>query len=236
MDLHSERLEAKLNAVDWAVRDVLVGTMRSLQQLDICRKDCFYYIPAERLQDSDFPVRYVALYQSQYVFGAQAGVRYYGEVTKCSAVRRSAITEVSPRRGTEENLYYRFDIREWKQLNRPIEAKETGFVRDFTNLFLLEHSVQTPELWLRTEEEYRLCSALKRAVWGDTINEPDNGLAFEFRGFTVSFAEGKIFVSDKGRAFAQYELSHFLQDPGAVVRGIRRECLRRDSMRELSKI
>ena len=39
MDLHSERLEAKLNAVDWAVRDVLVGTMRSLQQLDICRKD-----------------------------------------------------------------------------------------------------------------------------------------------------------------------------------------------------
>ena len=124
----------------------------------------------------------------------------------------------------------------WKQLNRPIEAKETGFVRDFTNLFLLEHSVQTPELWLRTEEEYRLCSALKRAVWGDTINEPDNGLAFEFRGFTVSFAEGKIFVSDEGRTFARYELSHFLQDPGAVVRGIRRECLQRDSMRELSKI
>ena len=215
-----EKLEAKLKAVDWAVRDVLVGTMRSLQQLDICRKDCFYYIPAERLQDSDFPVRYVALYQSQYVFGAQAGVRYYGEVTKCSAVRRSAITEVSPRRGTEGNFYYRFDIREWKQLNRPIEAKETGFVRDFTNLFLLEHSVQTPELWLRTEEEYRLCSALKRAVWGDTINEP----------------EGKIFVSDEGRAFARYEISHFLQDPGAVVRGIRRECLRRDSMRELSKI
>jgi len=76
-------------------------------------------------------------------------------------------------------------------------------------LFLLEHSVQTPELWLRTEEEYRLCSALKRAVWGDTINEPDNGLAFEFRGFTVSFAEGKIFVSDEGRAFARYEISHF---------------------------
>ena len=86
------------------------------------------------------------------------------------------------------------------------------------------------------EEEYRLCSALKRAVWGDTINEPDNGLAFEFRGFTVSFAEGKIFVSDEGRTFVRYEISHFLQDPGAVVRGIRRECLRRDSMRELSKI
>ena len=153
----------------------------------------FYYIPAERLQDSSFPIRYVALYQSQYVFGAQAGVRYYGEVTKCSAVRRSAITEIDPRRGTEENLYYRFDIRKWKQLNRPIEAKETGFVRDFTNLFLLEHSIRTPELWLRTEEEYRLCSALKRAVWGDTINEPDNGLAFEIPGLHRKLCGGEKF-------------------------------------------
>ena len=153
-----------------------VGTMRSPQQLDICRKDCFYYIPAERLQDSDFPIRYVALYQSQYVFGAQAGVRYYGDVTKCSAVRRSAITEVSPRRGTEGNFYYRFDIREWKQLNRPIEAKETGFVRDFTNLFSWSTVSRRRNSGSARKSEYRLCSALKRAVWGDTINEPDNGL------------------------------------------------------------
>ena len=32
-------------------------------------------------------------------------------------------------------------------------------------------------------------------------------------GFTVSFAEGKIFVSDEGRAFARYELSHFCRIP-----------------------
>ena len=35
-----EKLEAKLKAVDRAVRDVLVGTMRSQQQLEICRKPC----------------------------------------------------------------------------------------------------------------------------------------------------------------------------------------------------
>ena len=84
-----EKLEAKLKAVDWAVRDVLVGTMRSPQQLDICRKDCFYYIPAERLQDSDFPVRYVALYQSQYVFGAQAGTTAKSRNAAPSAGARS---------------------------------------------------------------------------------------------------------------------------------------------------
>ena len=124
MDLHSERLEAKLNAVDWAVRDVLVGTVRSPQQLDICRRHRFYYIPAEQLGDEAFSVRIVALYQSQYVFGPQAGVQYYGEVTKCSPVCRDDITELRARKGTEQNLYYRFEIREWKRLNRPIAARE----------------------------------------------------------------------------------------------------------------
>ena len=125
MDLHSERLEAKLNAVDWAVRDVLVGTVRSPQQLDICRRHRFYYIPAEQLGDEAFSVRIVALYQSQYVFGPQAGVQYYGEVTKCSPVCRGDITELRARKGTEQNLYYRFEIREWKRLNRPIAARES---------------------------------------------------------------------------------------------------------------
>ena len=87
-----EKLEAKLKAVDWAVRDVLVGTMRSPQQLDICRRHRFYYIPAEQLGDEAFSVRIVALYQSQYVFGPQAGVQYYGEVTKCSLVCRQSRT------------------------------------------------------------------------------------------------------------------------------------------------
>ena len=163
MDLHSERLEAKLNAVDWAVRDVLVGTVRSPQQLDICRRHRFYYIPAEQLGDEAFSVRIVALYQSQYVFGPQAGVQYYGEVTKCSPVCRGDITELRARKGTEQNLYYRFEIREWKRLNRPIAARESCFVKGLTSRFQLEHSAETPELWLRSQEEYRLYLNLRQA-------------------------------------------------------------------------
>ena len=164
MGLHSERLEAKLNAVDWAVRDVLVGTVRSPQQLDICRRHRFYYIPAEQLGDEAFSVRIVALYQSQYVFGPQAGVQYYGEVTKCSPVCRGDITELRARKGTEQNLYYRFEIREWKRLNRPIAARESCFVKGLTSRFQLEHSAETPELWLRSQEEYRLCLNLRQAL------------------------------------------------------------------------
>ena len=114
-------------------------------------------------------------------------------------------------------------------------GQRNGLCKDFTNLFLLEHSVQTPELWLRTEEEYRLCSALKRAVWGDTINEPDNGLAFEFRGFTVSFAEGKKFSFQTKAALLRGMRSRIFA--GSVLwSGASEENASGDSMRELSKI
>lgn len=236
MDLHSERLEAKLNAVDWAVRDVLVGTVRGPQQLDICRKHRFYYIPAEQLGDEAFSVRMVALYQSQYVFGPQAGVQYYGEVTKCSPVCRGDITEIRARKGTEQNLYYRFEIREWKRLNRPIAARESCFVKGLTSRFQLEHSAETPELWLRSQEEYRLCLNLRQALADTSINEADNDLGFAFRDFAVRFEGGKILVSDKGWVFAQYETADFLQNAEGVFRKLYRECVQRDSMNELSKI
>ena len=236
MDLHSERLEAKLNAVDWAVRDVLVGTVRSPQQLDICRRHRFYYIPAEQLGDEASSIRSVALYQSQYVFGPQAGVRYYGEVTKCSSVCRGDITELRARKGTEQTLYYRFEIREWKRLNRPIAARESCFIKGLTSRFQLEHSAETPELWLRSKEEYRLCLNLRQALTDVSINEADNDHGFGFRNFEVCFEGGKILVSDKGWVFAQYEIADFLQNAEGVLRKLYRECIQRDSMNELSKL
>lgn len=237
MNTLSERLEAKLKAADWSVRDMLVGTVRSPQQLEACREHRFYYIPAEQLPEAAaFSVRWVALYQSQYVFGPKAGIRYYGEVTKCSAVCRGGIPEVPARKGTEQAPYYRFEIKEWKRLNRPIAARESCFVRGFTNLFLLEHSAETPQLWLRTEEEYRLYLGLQQALADASINEEDNGLGFIFRGFAVSFGGGKIVVSDKGRVFAQYEIDDFLQNAEGVFQKLYRECVQRDSMNEISEI
>ena len=214
----------KHETANWAVRDVLVGTVRSPRQLEACRKHRFYYIPAEQLGDAAFSVRWAALYQSPFLFGPQAGIRYYGEVAKCSAVRRGDITEVPARRGTEQALYYRFEIREWRQLKQPIAAQETAFVKGFTSLFLLEHSTETPQLWLRSEEEYRLYVSLKDAA------------DVTFRGFAVSVRDGKILLSDKGRVFAEYAAADFAQTPGPMFQSICRACLRRDAMNEISEI
>lgn len=185
-------IEAKLAKVDWSVRDVLIGTLSKKEQLDICLKHKFYHIPAAKLKERDFPIRYIAMYQSKTLFGAEAGIQYYGEITKCIPVRRSDIKEIPSKK---EDLYYRFEIKEWKQLTKPVAAKEMRFVKYLTNLFLLEHSAEMPELWIRSEEEYRLYSELKRAVNDTTINEEDNNLDFAFGEFLLSFDDGKISVS-----------------------------------------
>ena len=223
-------IESKLAKVDWSERDVLIGTLSKRQQLDACLKYRFYHIPAERLKDSDFPIRYIALYQSKALFGSEAGVRYYGEVTKCIPLNRGEITEIKPHPGTETKRYYRFEVKEWKRLSKPIAAKEMGFVRSFTNRFLLEHSAEMPELWIRSEEEYRLYSELKRAVNDTTINDADNNLGFNFGNFTIVFEDGNILVSKGKQIFAKYPISDFSRRPNAVFRQIQNEFLRFDKM------
>jgi len=216
-------IEAKLAKVDWSVRDVLIGTLSSRQQLNVCLSCRFYHIPAARLKDDEFPIRYVAIYQSKTLFGAEAGIQHYGEVTKCIPVHRGEITEIKARPGTENELYYRFEIKEWKHLSKPVAAKEMGFVRSFTNLFLLEHSAEAPELWIRSEEEYRLYSELKRAVNDTTINDEDNKLGFNFGKHTLMFDDGQILVSKEGHIFAKYAISDFSRSPNAVFRQMQKE-------------
>lgn len=141
-------IEEKLAKVDWSVRDVLVGSLRDREQLKIALEHNFYHVPARQLGEDDLPVRYVAIYQSRNIFGTEAGVRYYGEVTKVIPVRRNEITEI-PKNSTEP--YYRLEVKEWKQLDCAIEPKEFAHISRFTNLFLLEHSTEYPELFLRSE-------------------------------------------------------------------------------------
>lgn len=213
-------IEAKLAKVNWDVRDVLIGTLSKRGQLDICLKHRFYHIPASRIKDTDLPVRYIAIYQSKNLFGMDAGIRYYGEVTKCIPMPRKNIKEIP---SEKEELYYRFEIKEWKVLTKPIAVKELGFVKYFTNLFLLEHSSEIPELWIKSEEEYRLYSELKRSIADTSINDDENKLGFAFGDYNLSFDDGKIIVAKNKHIFAQYDISEFSRRPNAVFRQMQKD-------------
>ena len=217
--LFSPVVERKLERVDWSVRDVLVGSLRSPRQLDVCLKHRFYHIPAERVPAAT-GVRTVALYQSKRFFGARAGIRYYGDVSDCRLVRRSEIKELLK---SSDALYYRFEIRAWRTLPRPIEAKETGEISFFTNRFLLEHSVELPELELCSEGEYRLYTRLRQALNSPEINDAESDLRFPWADREVVFAAGEITVRKDDIVLARCPVDAFRRTPGAVLQTLLRD-------------
>ena len=211
-------IEKKLKKINWSVRDVLLGALSKTEQLNSCLQHRFYHIPASQLDEKKFPIHYVALYQSKRLFGTNAGIRYYGEVTKCIPVKRSVISEL-PRNSDE--LYYRLEVKTWKELARPILPKETGFgARMFTNLFLLLHSSEVPELLIHSESEYRLYSELKRMLNHSCINEEESRLGFKINGGILEIEDRFIKVYKNQKLCGQYSVEDFSKYPRAVLKQI----------------
>ncbi len=211
-------IEEKLKKVDWESRDVLIGDFRDASYLDTFLEHRFYHIPVAQVRDENLPVRYIALYQSGRLFGARSGIRYYGEVKNCTRVRRREIPFL-PKESDE--WYYLFEVKEWKNLSKPIAIKERGMGRHFTNMFLLEHSSEAPELAIRSEAEYRLFSELKRAMNSTEINDDGGEIGFVFGGATIAFEAGNIHVYRDGRICSEYAIHDFNRAPNAIFRNIR---------------
>lgn len=217
-------IEEKLVKVDWNRRDVFVGTLKTRAQLDVCLDHLFYHVPKEHIQDNKLPIHYVAIYQSKRLFDRKSGIYYYGEVIRCSLVRRREITEIPCSKGREEVLYYRLDVREWTKLKVPIAIKEirplkAGF---FTNLFLLQHSRETPELLIQNEAEYRLYYELKRTADDLQINE-DKALSFTYRDVQILFDKEDILLCRGSRIIGKHSIRDFRSHPHAVFQVIQRE-------------
>lgn len=146
---------------EWSERDTLVGVLRDTAQLDIALENKFYHIPDKYISESDLPIKYIAMYQSKRLFRNRAGIYYYGEVESVKWVKRNSIREI-PKDSNEH--YFRFNIKEWKKLENPIEAKELGFIRFFTNFQMMQHSTETPQLMMKNKELHHMYCEIKNAI------------------------------------------------------------------------
>lgn len=226
-------IEDKLAKVDWSKRDVLIGTFRSVEQFKVCYEKKFYYIPANLVTDERLPIHYVALYQTNEKFNGKGQIRYYGEAIRVALVRRASITEVPMTRNNPDEKYYKITIREWKDITETNEyrkvilPKESGFVADYTNLFLLEHSEYVQELLIKSEEEYRLYSELKRSVKAAEIESDESIARFSADGFQVIFSEGEIFVIRKedGQIIAKTTIAEFGRKPSRIFKFLQSEMM-----------
>lgn len=207
---------------DFSVRDVLVGCLRSHDQLDTCLQTRSYHIPAARLSPEQLPVRCVAIYQSPRFFGEQAGVRYYGTVTACTLVRRNEIAE-RPRASAEP--YYRFVVRCWQQLEPPIGPQGMDRVSGLTNFFLLRHSPDVTALWLRAASELRFYVALCRAVQQAEENGGSHETLLRVSGSQLVFVCGTICIVRGGKTRAVIQMEEFRRASGPVFERICRKLL-----------
>ncbi len=212
-------IEEKLAKTNWDERDVLVGMLSRKEQLDDCLKYKFYHIPASQIKESALPIHYVAIYQSREKFGKDAGIMWYGKVTKTIQCQRRDIREI-PKDSSE--LYYRFEIMEWKKLNRTIAIKEIGprDDRKYTTLFLLEHSTEFPELSIRNEDEYRLYMEMKRALNNTEINDENAEIGFVYNNFLLTFENNSIIAMNHNKIIAEYGLKAFTKSPSAIFRSL----------------
>jgi len=101
---------------------VMVGTVRGPEHLELIRRARFYHVPTSAIAASRTDVAYVAFYEGATRFRGHVGViREYAAVLRVSRVRRAELPGLSwPGRRGEHALYYRFDLGSLQQLSRPI--------------------------------------------------------------------------------------------------------------------
>ena len=208
-------IESRLAKVDWNRRDVLVGSVKSSDYLASFLNNRDYYIEASLIKENAFPIRYVALYQGKAAFGTNAKVEYYGEVKTVERIKGTDIDST-----LDDKQYYLFTIVEWNKLSRPIEPREVGSRIMFTNLFLLQHSSQVPELYLNSEAEYRMFYELKRRTEANVLNSNEYVEGIEVGDFLISFDEGEILLTSEGKIREKYAVLEFSKRPNLVFRRI----------------
>ena len=199
-------IESKLAKVEWDNRDVLVVSVKSSIAFEETFSAKRVIVPAYKLAGDPEGINEIAIYQIKSVFGADAGIKYYGYVIGLSKVVCDGVDS------------YEFTLKAWKSLNRAIEPREGGREIIYTNKFLLEHSSQVLELTLRSKEEYRFYSELKRRTDAQVINNEDVPGNFIVGDFSIVFEDGKIHLLENEQIRGVCLISEFAKRPNQQFR------------------
>ncbi|OKP74440.1 hypothetical protein A3842_20810 [Paenibacillus sp. P3E] len=143
-----------------AGKNVLVGSVRGPEQVGVAVRNAFYHMPLKNLASQKLltQIECIAMCQSRkkFINPAKTGIHWVGKVADWKVLRRKEITEVPCRPGTEEDLYVRFTIEEWKRLADPIALGGQGILTVLhTSKYILDRALEIAELRLDTEAELR---------------------------------------------------------------------------------
>ncbi|WP_459478031.1 hypothetical protein [Clostridium saccharoperbutylacetonicum] len=179
----------------FCTREVLVGALKSKEQLEVNLKYNFYHIPAKKINLAKNNIKYVALAQSQNLFGSDGGIVWYGKIKDIHLVKRNEIIELPK---DSDSLYYRLEIDKWCRLERKIEIAKYQ-VRSFiyTTFYLLNNARSVTELCIKSKEEFRLFIELRRFHNKSSI-EVDREIEVQSEINAFNLDGVNIIVNDEG--------------------------------------
>ena len=218
-------IEERLAKVDWSVKDVMVGTVRTAEQLQFNLDKRGYYVPAGYIDDSSLPIKYVALYEEG--LGGNSGIKRYGEVLTTQKIRRSRIPVTMRKNADPNELYYYFVVREWINLPQMIDIQDSSKGKpQFTNKFLLDHCNKSYQLFaISSEEEYRLMIELNKAFSNMSASSTEESTAVyqinDQRSIIVMSGFFTI-TNSAGDILEQIAICDFSKSPRAGFRKIRK--------------
>ena len=218
-------IEERLAKVDWTRPDVLVGSFKSRDQFNDNYNRKYYYLPAEYVDGNVPPIKYIALYQSGKIFGSEAGIRYYGKITKAKRLRREEIDfPYDPQKAKKP--YYAFMVEKWEALETPIVIKDEGvYEPKFTHLLLVQNCAQSYELFnIHSEAEFRLMVEIRKAFKDiATAASSDNTSVYRVNDtHSVIVADGYFTITnDNGDILDKISVSSFAKSPRAGFKRIK---------------
>ena len=217
-------IEEKLARVNWSVKDVMVGSVRSEEQLKFNIEKRGYYVPARFVSENELPIKYIALHEENA--GEEPGIKRYGEVLTTQKVQRGTIP-VSMRKGADPTeWYYCFMVREWVELPQRIVIVDSFKGKpQYTNKFLLDHCSKSYQLFaISSEEEYRLMTEINKAF--DNLSAStaeDNTAVYRVNDqHSVIVADGFFTITNEtGEILDRIAISDFARKPRSGFRKIK---------------
>ena len=211
-------LEEELKRVDWSVKDVMVGTVRTEEQLRFNLEKGAYYVPSRYMPEAHRNVGWIAIHEADV--GGVPGIRWVGQVQSVEERPRGEIP-VTMRHGADPaEPYCYFTIRKWELLPQPIEIRDTSRGKPrFTCKFLLAHCTKSWELFaVNSEESYRLLKSFESAC-----KALPNSCAYIIpKNCRLLVADGYFTVMDEqGKVLDQIAVAKITQSPGAMFSRIR---------------
>src|SRR5699024_11182921 len=131
------------------------------KHLGVYKEQQFYHIPEKRLSNVRLGIEYLAFYQSKRSFGNAGGIKYFAKINDIVKYKRGECKELPARRGTEEEIYLRFDLDSIKEIEhiKPIQSG-TQLV-SYTTFYLLINAENMHELKLKSNLEIEVYKKLR---------------------------------------------------------------------------